>query len=72
MDRKAALKSMVGMAGAALLPETSFSMKTRQPLKGNILHSVCEWCYNAIPLEKLCEAAVEYGITSIDLLRADQ
>jgi hydroxypyruvate isomerase len=71
MDRKAALKSMAGIAGAAFLTN-SFSMITPQPLKGNIRHSVCQWCYDDIPLEKLCEAAVEYGIASIDLLRPDQ
>lgn len=41
-------------------------------LKKNINHSVCQWCYDDIPLEKLCEAAKEIGISSIDLLRADQ
>jgi hydroxypyruvate isomerase len=41
-------------------------------LKGNINHSVCQWCYNDIPLEKLCEASKDMGIKSIDLLGADR
>lgn len=47
-------------------------MDPSPPLKKNINHSVCQWCYDDIPLEKLCEAAKGIGITSIDLLRADQ
>ncbi|MEQ6119331.1 TIM barrel protein [Reichenbachiella sp. MALMAid0571] len=41
-------------------------------LKGNINHSVCRWCYEDIPLEQLCEAANEIGITSIDLLEPEE
>lgn len=33
-----------------------------------IHHSVCRWCYDAIPLEELCIAAREMGIGSIDLV----
>ena len=36
-------------------------------LNGKINHSVCRWCYNTIPLEELCQAAVAMGIKSIDL-----
>jgi len=37
-------------------------------LKGNINHSVCQWCFGSTPLEELCERAASYGITSIDLV----
>jgi len=37
------------------------------PLKGNIKHSVCRWCYGRIPLDDLCQAAKAMGIASIDL-----
>jgi len=33
-----------------------------------IKHSVCKWCYNDIPLETLCEAAGDIGLSSIELL----
>lgn len=72
MNRKSALKSIAGLAGSALLPVSASAMENTAPLKGKINHSVCQWCYDDIPLEKLCEAAKEIGITSIDLLRADQ
>ncbi len=37
-------------------------------LKGKVNHSVCRWCYNGISLEDLCKAAVEIGLSSIELL----
>jgi len=36
--------------------------------KSRIRHSVCRWCYQDIPLEQLCKAAVDIGIQSIELL----
>ena len=36
-------------------------------LKGKINHSVCRWCYSAIPLEDLCKAAKDIGLASIEL-----
>jgi len=41
-------------------------------LKGRIRHSVCRWCYGKVPLEELCQASREMGITSIDLLGLDE
>jgi hydroxypyruvate isomerase len=38
------------------------------PLKGNIHHSVCRWCYGDIPLEDFCVAVKKIGITAIDLV----
>ena len=42
--------------------------KKNTPLKGNINHAVCRWCYNSIPLEDLCKSAKEIGIKGIDLV----
>lgn len=39
----------------------------RVSLKGNINHSVCRWCYESIEFERLCKAAKEMGIKSIEL-----
>jgi len=41
-------------------------------LKGNIHHSVSQWCYGKISLDDLCIAAKQMGIEAIDLLSADQ
>ncbi len=41
-------------------------------LKGNINHSACRWCYSDIPLEKLCDQAIEIGLAGIDLLKPSE
>lgn len=38
-------------------------------LKGNIHHSISQWCYGDIPLDKLSAACVQMGIESIELLQ---
>jgi len=45
------------------------STQTDQPLKGNIRHSVSQWCYGDIPLEEFAKACKEMGIESIELLQ---
>jgi len=73
MNRKQALKSIAATAvGSLALPQIVKSMDTTTSLKGNINHSACQWCYNDIPLEKLCEFGKEIGLKSIDLLNATQ
>ncbi len=74
MNRKQALTAMATTAlGSVGLPQLAKSMNALPAnLKGNINHSVCQWCYGDIPLEKLCEAAKEMGIKSIDLLNPTQ
>jgi hydroxypyruvate isomerase len=37
-------------------------------LKGNIHHSVSQWCFNDIPLDDFAKACMEMGIESIELL----
>src|SRR2546421_11224522 len=72
MNRKQALKTIAATAiGSVTLPQFATSMNTAA-LKGNINHSVCQWCYNDIPLDQLCEAAKAMGIKSIDLLNSSQ
>ncbi|CAN5439907.1 TIM barrel protein [soil metagenome] len=72
-SRRAAMKKIAG--SAALITGTSFLASRIQAaeaalgneLQGKINHSVCKWCYANIPLEELCVAAKEIGITSIEL-----
>lgn len=40
-------------------------------LKGQVNHSVCRWCYNSIPLQELCLAAKNIGLSSIELTGPD-
>lgn len=74
MNRNQALRSIAaGLAGSAMINQELQAMADQKTaLKGNIHHSVCQWCYGDIPLEKLCEAAKAIGITSIDLLGKKQ
>jgi hydroxypyruvate isomerase len=75
VTRKQALKTMAaGAIGSITLPAFSKSLESisTQPMKGNINHSVCQWCYSSIPLEELTLAAKGMGISSIDLLTPEQ
>ena len=73
--RRNAIKSLLVStatigAGASML---SFSTKEKSTekttmLKGNINHSVCQWCYGSIPLEDLCIAVKKIGFNAIDLI----
>jgi hydroxypyruvate isomerase len=44
--------------------DTSVSRVSEQGYK----HSVCRWTYSSVPLEELCEVAIELNIDSIELL----
>jgi len=73
MNRKGALQTI--SAGAAAI---AFGMPAMAAAKGNstlgkslrgrINHSACRWCYNDIPLERLCDEARDMGLKGIDLL----
>lgn len=67
--RKAIQRIMLGSMAASSPPSIAF-MPTQvfPPLKGNIRHAVCRWCYSSIPLEDFCRAAAEMGISAIDLV----
>jgi hydroxypyruvate isomerase len=62
--RRKALKSMLGTAALGLTIGEACASPT---LKGNIKHSVSRWCFDAIPLETLCQEVVKMGIESIEL-----
>lgn len=74
ISRRTSIKAIAGTAAFSLINASSagsaFAKKLTSPehLKGRIKHSVCRWCYGDIPLEELCKAAKEMGITAIDLL----
>jgi len=71
LTRKQAIKRMAaGTAAWVGWPQFGPAFGNQlQNLKGNINHSVCQWCYNYMPLEDLVIAAKAMGIRSIDLLR---
>lgn len=66
---------MVGTAALGLTVTNALAASESQlplKLKGNINHSVSRWCFNGIPLEKLCEECVKIGIKSIELQGPDE
>lgn len=73
-SRRLAIKNiLVGTAALGALPTASFasdstSPKKKSPLKGNINHSVCRWCYSTIPLEEFCQAVKKLNFSAIDLV----
>jgi len=74
-NRRAALKNLLAGTAAigassmipAIASEASENSSTLK-FKGNINHSVCQWCYNFIPLEELCKAVKKIGFGAIDLI----
>lgn len=72
-SRRNMLKQLAtgSIAAAAFSPLDVFAntdMEKDQPLKGNINHSVCQWTYGFLPLEKLCAEAKKMGLKAIDLI----
>jgi hydroxypyruvate isomerase len=71
-DRRTALKSMLAgtaaIGAAGMLPAIASENSSALKFKGNIHHSVCQWCYNFIPLEELCKEVKKIGFGAIDLI----
>ena len=69
-------RDMIGkVAGAAVVTAATplnsvFSGNDRSvlKLKGNIRHSVSQWCYSDIPLDEFAKACKEMGLESVELL----
>ena len=76
-SRRNALQKMVAASGAVAGLSLSGRIEAAEAvlsanLKGRVNHSVCRWCYNSIPLEELCQAAKNIGLTSIELTGPDE
>lgn len=69
ITRKDALKSLAGLtfAGTFGLPSVKGGQKSASKNQ-TFKHSVCRWPYSGKTLEEICEAAVDIGISSIELL----
>ena len=71
MNRRAAIKTAAIGASAAFVPlaySTEGNAPKNAPLKGNIQHSVCSWCYPDLSLDELCLLAKDIGLVGIDLI----
>ena len=73
MNRRQMIGSAAGVTAAAV---TGFPAAGSDPgpatgnlkLKGNIRHSVSQWCYGKIPLEEFAKTCADMGMESIELL----
>jgi hydroxypyruvate isomerase len=65
MTRRDALKAS---AAAALIPA---GLGAATASAGRLKQSVARWCYAKIPIEDLCRAAADLGITGMDLVAPD-
>ncbi len=73
MNRRQMIGSSAGVAAVTALGVPSASalaseVSEKTKLKGNIRHSVSQWCYGSIPLEEFAKACVDMGLESIELL----
>ena len=72
MKRRDAIRQTAkASAFGILLPFKNQKEKTEKKimLKGNINHSVCDWCYPSLSLEELCIEAKRIGLVGIDLVK---
>lgn len=74
-NRRLAIKNLLAgtaaIGASSMLPAMASSENENEltlKFKGNINHSVCQWCYNFIPLEELCQAVKEIGFGAVDLI----
>jgi len=72
ISRRTALQQLgAGTALAStmtLLNSNAVEAKPRERI-GRVKQSVCQWCYNKMPLEELCAAAAGMGLKSVELLQ---
>jgi hydroxypyruvate isomerase len=75
INRRNVLKT-IGAAslgvGSSLNQAVAASSAVLAPLKNNIKHSACRWCYGSIPFEEFCSEAVKVGLKSIELTGPDE
>ncbi len=79
LDRRTFLEASLGvvaggslLSGAGQAATPSPVAEARGPLKGRLKQSVCQWCYDKIPLDDLCKSAAEIGLKSVELLNEHQ
>ena len=61
-----------GLASASAMVSNNQGPSKEFKLKHNINHSVCEWCFNDIPLEDFLKTLNELGVKAIDLVGPDR
>ena len=69
---KQVLTGSAAIATGAVLPSNILAAvknkEAAQPLKGNIQHSACRWCYDSIPTATLAKNFKQLGMVGMDLV----
>jgi hydroxypyruvate isomerase len=69
---KQVLTGSAAIATGAVLPSNILAavknQEAAQPLKGNIQHSACRWCYDSIPTATLAKNFKQLGMVGMDLV----
>ncbi len=70
VSRREAIKGITSASLLGMLSSIGTSKRniTNKIISGSIKHSVCRWPYSGNSLDELCEAAVDIGIESVELL----
>ncbi len=76
LPRRAALKKVAAatavLASARVLANPANPATDSAPLKRNVHHSACRWCYRNVELEDLCRRGKEVGLEALDLVSLEQ
>lgn len=71
MALKSILTGTAAIAASGQVLASDFKGKAENknlPLKGNINHSVCRWCFSDLTVDQLCIEAKKIGLKGIDLV----
>ena len=72
INRRNVIKTMaIGSTSLAFPMIENKSSLSDFPLKGNINHSVCQWCYGDMSLDALAQEAKKIGLVGIDLIGSE-
>jgi hydroxypyruvate isomerase len=61
-------EAVVSIASTALAAQAAEARGAAAAVSGRLNQSVCQWCYDKMPLEELCRRAKEMGFKSVELL----
>jgi hydroxypyruvate isomerase len=68
LDRRTFVRGALGTVGAVVSSGSLLPAPDSPVLTGRLKQSVCQWCYDKIPLADLCRAAAGMGLKSVELL----
>jgi hydroxypyruvate isomerase len=67
-----AIAATLAATGTAAAQQMPGAMPIRKPSKKRVNQSVCQWCYNKMPLKDFFKGVVDRGLTAVDLLNEEQ